>query len=66
MAQLGEAKILASRSPEGVFINSIFYPVGGTVHPALGIVIESVDTSANQSIVKITDAQGNQYEYNAN
>ncbi len=63
VGQLGDAQIVASASPEGVIINSIFYPVGSTLNPLLGMRVEAVETTGGKSILKVVDAEGNEYEY---
>jgi len=51
-------RLMLSGNPRGVFINAVFYPEGGMLHPQFGLAIGQIQLDGPVPMVEVLDAAG--------
>jgi hypothetical protein len=58
LEMLGNRKITINENPRGLFIDSVFFPVGSTLNAEYGFTIGAITIAKDESYFEITDAGG--------
>jgi hypothetical protein len=62
LQSLGNATLILSRNPEGLFVDSVFFPEGAILNRELGLVVSRISLDSEKPGIQLISSDGETFD----